>query len=337
MMQIFKFNYSFITVLILLTLLAGCTHQKGNKVGFLLHNLEGRWSTDMAFLEKHAKDEGLELVVKNAGGDENRQLQQAEELIKEGVGVILVVPVNQNTAAGIVRDAHEVGVKVIAYDRIIMNADLDYLLTYQYEEIGQLIAEYTYNKVPRGNYVMLWGDASDNNAQLMRKGQESFLKPYVDRGDINMVYRSYTEGWADVVAYKTMQQVIDFSDQKIDVVMASNDNIGLAALKIFNENKIEKPEVITGQDATLDACRSILADGQTMSVYKSTNQMAKQAIDLAKDVLQGNKIDQVKGSVNNNRKDVPTLFLKPLVVDKTNVYNAVVDDGLYTKEELFDK
>lgn len=314
--------------------LLGCKQKSDTKVGLLLHDMEGRWFTDIEYLKKHASEANLELIVKVANGDENKQLQQAEELVEEGVGVLLVVPVNQNTAAGIVRTAHENGIKVVAYDRIIVNADLDYLITYEYKEIGQMIAEYTYGKVPKGNYVMLWGDASDNNAQLMRQGQEEYLKPYVDNGDIQMVYRSYTEGWMDYVAAKTMQQILDYSDQPIDVVIASNDNIGLAALKVFRNNKIEQPRVITGQDATLDACRSILTDGQTMSVYKSTNQMSKEAISLAKDILQGNKIDKANGFINNNRKDVPTLFLKPLVVDKSNVLNAVVEDGLYTKEEL---
>lgn len=334
-MRIYNPINNLISILFLFVVFSGCTRQSGNKVGLLLHNMEGRWYTDIEFLKKHAADAGLELVVKVADGDENKQLQQAEELSNEGVGVILVVPVNQNTAAGIVRTAHESGIPVIAYDRIILNSDLDYLISYEYEQIGQMIAEYCYNKVLKGNYVMLWGDASDNNAQHMRKGQEEFLKPFVDRGDIKIIYRSYIEGWSDIVAAQTMQKVIDFSDQQIDVVMASNDNIGLGALNVFRKNKIKQPTIITGQDATLESCKSILTDSQTMSVYKSTNQLAKEAIQLAKDILSGNKIDHVKGLVYNNRKDVPALFLQPLIVDKSNLYNVVINDGLYTKEELW--
>jgi D-xylose transport system substrate-binding protein len=333
-MRIFSLTYKNILILFFLVLFSGCVRNSNNKVGLLLHDMEGRWFTDIEFLKKHAADAGLDLVVKVAEGDENKQLQQAKELATEGVGVMLVVPINQNTAAGIVRTAHESGIPVISYDRIIVNSDLDYLISFNYKQIGQMIAKYSYSKVPKGNYVMLWGAASDNNAQLMRKGQEEFLKPYVENGDIKMIYSSYTEEWSDIVAAHTMQKVLDFSDQQIDVVMASNDNIGLAALNVFRKNRIKQPAVITGQDATLDACKSILANGQTMSIYKSTNQMAKEAIQLAKDILQGNKIDRVKGLVNNNRKDVPTLFLEPFIVDKSNLFNIVVNNGLYTKEEL---
>lgn len=325
---------SLIVVLAMVLVLFSCKHHGGKKIGLLLHDLEGRWFTDIEFLEKHAKEAGYELVIKNAEGNENLQLAQANELVEEGVGVILVVAVNQNTAAGIVRTAHDNHIKVIAYDRIIINSDLDYLISYEYKEIGRMIAEYAYSKVPNGNYVMLWGDASDNNARLMREGQEEFLQSYVTSGDIHLVYRTFTDGWSDVVAIQKMQKVVDYSAEPIDVVMASNDNIGLAALKVFNDNNLKIPTVITGQDATLDACKSILKGGQTMSIYKSTNKMAFEAIKLATDIVEDRKVNQVKGLVNNNRKDVPTLFLSPVVVDKTNILRTVVDDGLYSEEEL---
>jgi D-xylose transport system substrate-binding protein len=336
-MRIFNLTISFILILFLFTSSSSCVRHHDKKVGLLLHDMEGRWFTDIEFLKKDAANAGLELVIKVAGGDENKQLHQAEELVNEGVGVLLVVPVNQNTAAGIVRTAHKSHIPVIAYDRIIVNSDLDYLISYDYKQIGQMLAKYSYNKVPEGNYVMLWGDASDNNAQLMRKGEEEFLKPYVDRGDITLIYRSYTEEWSNTIAAQTMQKVVDYSGKRIDVVIAGNDNIGLAALQVIKQSGISYPTLITGQDATLEACKSIINGGMTMSIYKSTNQLASEAIQLAKDILQGKKIEKAKDVVNNNRKDVPAIFLKPVIIDKDNVFNVVINDGLYTKDELLAK
>lgn len=315
--------------------LFSCSSNKGNKVGFLLHQEEGRWSNDIEYLMKHAKAAGVELIIKKANGNESIQLEQARQLVKEGAGVIMVVAVNQNTAAGIVRIAHDANLKVVAYDRVIINCDLDYLITYEYETVGKKLAEYAHQKVPNGDYVMLWGDASDNNARLMRKGQEEYLQQFVDKGDVNLIYRSFTENWSNVNARKAMQKILDFSGHKIDVVIASNDNIGLAALAAFDENNIERPKVITGQDANLNSCRSIVRNGQTVTIYKSTNQMAKEAIDLASNILKGNRITNINGTVFNNRINVPTLFLPPQVVDKTNIDRIVIEDGMYSRDEIY--
>jgi len=309
---------NFIIVIVAL-LFVGCNSVTNNKVGLLIHEMEGRWFSDVKYLEQYASEAGIELIIKNAGNNENLQLAQAEELIKEGVEVIIVVAVNQNTAAGIVRTAHNDGVKVIAYDRIISNADLDYLISYEYAEIGKMQAEYSFSKVPNGNYVMLWGDASDNNAQLMRKGQEEFLKPHIEKGNINIVYQAYVEEWNERNATHIMKKVLEFSDQKIDVVLASNDNIALAVFKTFDMLKMPKPKVITGQDATDEACLSIFKNEQTMTIYKSNKEMAKAAIGLSASLIANDISFATNGLVNNNRKEVPTMYLKPQVVDIKNL------------------
>ncbi|HKM92251.1 MAG TPA: substrate-binding domain-containing protein [Prolixibacteraceae bacterium] len=328
-------NLRILSLMFFVFALTACLDNNSNKIGFLLHDMEGRWFTDIEYIQKHADEAGVQLVIKNAGGNENVQIEQARELVKEGVGVIMVVAVNQNTAAGIVRIAHNARLKVLAYDRIIINSKLDYLISYQYKEIGRKLAEYAYNKVPKGNYVMLWGDASDNNARLMREGQEEFLKPYIEKGDINLIYKAFVEGWSKVNAKKTLQKVVDFSDKSIDVLMVSNDNMALSALSIFDESNIQQPVVITGQDATLDACRSIVRNGQTMTIYKSTNQMAKESIQLAVDIIKGNKINKINGKTNNNRMDVPTLYMPPIVVDKSNINQTVIADGMYSYNDIY--
>jgi D-xylose transport system substrate-binding protein len=296
--------------------------------------MEGRWFTDIEYLKKHAADAGVELIIKVAGGNENLQLEQANQLVKEGVGVFIVIPVNQNTAAGIVRTAHDANLKVIAYDRIIMNSDLDYFLTFEYYDLGLRQAEYAHKKVPKGNYVMLWGDAMDNNARLMRQGQEDYLKPYIESGDVNLIYRTFVEDWAEINAERRMQRVLDFTNEPIDVLIASNDNLALAALDVIVNNNIKQPEVITGQDATIDACRSIMRGGQTMSIYKSTNMMALEAINLAIDIMNQHRISKSIGTFYNNRIDVPTLYLPPAIVDKTNLIETVVGDGMFTYDEI---
>lgn len=332
-----RFYLKFILWIFLLNVIfsLSCSNSNNKKVGLLLHRMEGRWFSDLEYLQKYANDEGLQLIVKNANGDENKQLLQTAELIDEGVGIILVVAVNQNTAAGIVRKAHDAKIKVVAYDRIILNSDLDYLLTYDYGKIGKMMAEYAINKIPKGNYIELWGDASDSNARSMRKSQEKHLQTFVDKGDINLIHRAFIEDWSAKNAAVKMQKILDFTDEQIDVVLASNDIIARSALSVIEKNNCDAKVIITGQDATLESCQSIANNKQSMTIYKSTEKMAKKAIELASQLLNNENIEVASAFINNKRKQVPTFYLDPTIVDKNNLIETVVADGLYTKNQLF--
>lgn len=321
---------------ILLSVMVACNEKQSTKIGFLLHQNEGRWVNDIKYLELFAQENGVEILIKNAEGNEALQLAQADELIQQGVDVILIVAVNQNTAPGIVRKAHKAGIKVIAYDRIIRNSELDYLLSYDYRYIGKLIAEYAAMQSPDGNYVMLWGDASDANALAMRAAQENYLKSYEQNG-LNVVYRSFVDDWSSDNAQMILSRVNDFADKPIDVVLASNDVIAQSALQFYESQSIGRKLIVTGQDATLEACRSIAKNEQSMTIYKPTKQMAKEAINLAIKVSLNNDIEYDFSVMNNGRVDVPTLFLKPVVVTAQNLRETVIADGLYAEKEVYDK
>jgi D-xylose transport system substrate-binding protein len=325
------------SILILFVGFYGCSSKSNDTIGLLLHDMEGRWFTDLEYLQKHASDAGVKLIVKVADGNEKKQLEQAQELVREGVGVMLVVAVNQNTAAGIVRTAHKSNLEVIAYDRIIMNSELDYFISYDYQKLGAMLVEYAYKKVPRGNYVLLYGGSTDNNAQMMKLGQENFLAPFIENGDINAVYRTYTENWDEKNAAERLARVLDFTTEPIDAVIASNDNIAIAALEVFDQKNVKQPKVITGQDAIIEACQSIMNDKQTMTVYKSTNSMAREAISLAVDVMKKQKSTRDFGQTFNGRHNVPTLYLEPQVVDKSNLIEIITGDGMYTMSEIMDQ
>lgn len=313
-----------------------CSSNSGSKkVGFLIHDIEGRWVKDLEYIEKSAKDEGFQLIVKTAGNDEKLQQEQMNELIEEGVKVAFVVAVNQNTAAGIVRQAKKAGVKLIAYDRIIRNSDLDYLITYDYSKVGEIMTKYALERVPKGNYVLLYGDASDANALAIQKVQQEMLKPYVERGAINIIYKTNIEGWEKNYARNQMENVVNFSTLPIDVVLASNDVIAETSADVLRENNLDEGVLITGQDATIEGCRLVAQGRQTMTVYKSTIKMAQEAMAIASKIINGERVKEPQATTFNGRVDVPTFLLEPNYMDKNNLMSTVIADGVFTKEEVY--
>jgi len=113
-----------------------------------------------------------------ADGDQDRQNKQADDFLTQGVNVLVVIPQNSNTAGRIIRSAHENNVPVISYDRLILNSDVDVYITFDNERVGYLQAKGILEKVPSGNYILLGGAASDNNAKLVRAGQMEAIKEY---------------------------------------------------------------------------------------------------------------------------------------------------------------
>src|SRR6266404_5317251 len=156
-------------------------------IGFSMDTVkEERWQRDKDLVEKRAKELGMQVSVQVANGDDNLQVKQAENLLTQGVDVLIVAPHNGEIAASIVEAAHRQGVPVISYDRLIKNSDVDLYVSHQVVKIGQMQAQYALAHVPKGNYVLIGGSPTDNNALLLREGQMNILNPAIDRGDIKI-------------------------------------------------------------------------------------------------------------------------------------------------------
>src|SRR5215831_3523074 len=158
------------------------------RIGFSMDTLkEERWHRDRDLLVARARELGAEVLVQAANGSDALQNAQAENLLTQGVDVLLVAPHNGKTAAVIVEAAHRAGVPVIAYDRLIRDADVDLYVSFDNVRVGELQAEYLVRRRPTGNYVLVGGAPTDNNALLFREGQLKVLQPLVARGDIHIV------------------------------------------------------------------------------------------------------------------------------------------------------
>src|SRR5690606_13990481 len=122
--------------------------------------------------------------TKNAFGDPHTQVKQGKAMIDDGVKVIAVVPEDGKVLAELVQYAGEKGAKIIAYDRMILNCDLDYYISFNSVKVGEMMAEYAISKKPRGKYAIVNGPSSDNNAILVRQGLMNELKPHIASGAI---------------------------------------------------------------------------------------------------------------------------------------------------------
>lgn len=313
-----------------------CQNLNKTKIGFLIPASIGyRWPTDLNYIEQAAAKYDVSVLSLSAENDENLQVKQATELLKEGIDVLIVVPVNSNTSAAIVRNAHEYHVPVIAYERLIKNSDLDYLVTFDSKKIGESMVDFALENKPEGNYVLLWGDPGDVNAHLLREGQEEALKPYVSSGKISIIYRGFIEDWSQENALYLMKEILLFSDKHVDAVITSYDGIARGVQQAYKELDINEKIILTGQDAELPAIHSILNDEMNYTVYKPIKMIAEKSVELAVKLAQKQKVEDISNYLNNGRKQVPMVLLSPQPVTKNTIRETVIADGFYTEEEVF--
>ena len=209
--------------------LAACGRNKqtdaadGKKItiGLAMDTLkEARWQRDRDLFVARAEALGARVLVQAANGDDALQNSQAENLLTQGVDVLVVVPHNAKTAATIVESAHRSNVPVISYDRLILDSDVDLYISVDPTRVGELQGEYAVKHKPKGNYVLIGGAPTDNNARLVRNGQMTALKPAVDRGDVKVVTDQWAKEWQPVEALKIMENALTRTGNKVDAVVS---------------------------------------------------------------------------------------------------------------------
>ena len=308
------------------------------KIGLSLATLrQERWSKERDIFTAEAEKLGAEVIVQSANSDERRQNEQAENMITQGVDVLVVVPKDSVAAAHIVQAAHAEGIKVLSYDRLILESSPDLYISFDNEQVGYLQAEYLLRQKPKGNYFLLGGAPTDNNAHLLRKGQMRALQAAIDGGDIRLVAdgQHWVVNWEPRDALKKTEQVLTQTNNKVDAVVASNDGTAGGVIQALEGQNLAGSVIVSGQDAELAACQRIVKGTQTMTVYKPIHLTATKAAQAAVALAKGETITEATQTVNNGKIDVPSILITPIQVDKANLDEVVIKDGFHTREAVY--
>jgi len=306
----------------------------GIKIGLLLDDLrQERWQRDRDLFVSRAEELHGRVEVRTGEGNPDTQLKAANELLDAGVKVLVVVPNDLEKAVAIVDAAAAKKVPVISYDRLIRGADESLYVSFDNVKVGRMQAEALLGKAPRGNYVLLGGAQTDNNAQLVRDGQMEVLKPAVASGAVKIVAEPWIDRWDAAAAKAEMANILK-KTKNVAAVVASNDSIAKGAIDALTEANLAGKVLVSGQDAELGACQRIVAGTQTMTVYKPLKPLARMAAGAAMSLANGQPIDSLV-KMNNGKKDVPARLLDPIAVDKTSLDVTVISDGYHTRAEVY--
>jgi D-xylose transport system substrate-binding protein len=279
-----------------------------------------------------------EILYSNADQDATKQQSQAEAALTNGAEVMVLDPVDAKAAGSIANMAKSRGVPVISYDRLVLDAPVDYYVSFDNERVGNLQGKALVDKLKAdgkgtGTIVMINGSPTDNNATLFKKGAHS----EIDGSGLVVGAEYDTPDWSPDRAQQEMEQAITrLGRANIVGVYAANDGTGGGAIAAMKAAGFSPIPPTTGQDAELAAIQRIIAGEQYMTIYKAIKPEAEKTAELAVALVRGEEPPDglVTGTTNNGVSDVPSVVLDPVAVTAANVKDTIVADGFWTVAQI---
>jgi D-xylose transport system substrate-binding protein len=323
-------------ILVVILLAAGCSRKPEITIGFSVGPSHERWEKDIDYFSARIINSGATLYVSEAENSHAKQMEQVRDLLKKKIDVLVIVPVDSRRASEIVRLAHDNDVRVIAYDRIINNSDLDFYISFDNMKVGEMQAEYLTRIKPQGRYAILGGDAGDNNSILLRLGQMNVLQPFVESRNISVVIDEYIRDWSGAEAFRLIDTYLEANPGGLDAIVASNDHIAEGAFNALLKHNMARKVLLSGQDAEAQACIRIAQGNQTMTVYKYIETLATVSASAALALAKGEPVMNTQLSVNNGKVMVPSILLSSMVsVHPENIRMTVIADGYMNESMVF--
>ncbi|WJV44328.1 multiple monosaccharide ABC transporter substrate-binding protein [Streptomyces flavofungini] len=329
---------------------------KGGTIGLAMPTKASeRWIADGRNMAEQFKKAGYETDLQYGDDKVENQVAQLENMITKGHRLLVVAAIDGSALTDVLARAHDAGIPVISYDRLILGtAHVDYYASFDNERVGELQGQYIVDRLGLGepargadekfNVELFAGSPDDNNTKYFWNGALKVLKPYLDSGQLvvrsgqKRMSQATTLRWDGGTAQKRMDDLIskNYGDRKVDAVLSPYDGISIgviSALKSAGYSGKDLP-VVTGQDAELASVKSIIRGEQTQTVFKDTRELAAQAVRMGDAVLNGRK-PKVNNTTDydNGEKTVPAFLLKPVSVDRKNT-DLLVREGYFTAGQL---
>jgi D-xylose transport system substrate-binding protein len=319
---------------------------KAPRIGFLLKTMqEARYQTDKALFVARAESNGAQVVFDSSGNDELLQLQQVEKMLEDGIDVIVLQPVNTQTAGALVNLAHENGVKVVGYDSMLQNGPLDAMVMQDSWSVGRLQAEAMVNWLEStrgkvtGRVALIRGQPGDANAAALSSGALEVIAKHP--GIDVIVDRSHVD-WSPDMARETAETLLVEYDNAIDAFICNNSGLAFGVLAALRDEGLASTAKIfvAGSDADLRNVRLVAANVQALEIWKPIKPLAFRAADLAIEIAkapESNIVDIIGEHklIDNGFGKIPTIITPVFAVSKDTIDKTLIEGGFYTREQVY--
>lgn len=292
-----------------------------------------RWQKDINILTSKAEEYGFVVEVANAYENADKQSQQIKTLADEGALAIFILPYNKEGLSEAIEYAKDKDVIVIAYDRLINNADVDAYVSFDNVSVGEKMAQALIDEVPQGNYVIINGSPKDNNAFMFNDGFYHVLEPYIESGDITIIREVWSDNWREEYGTQAVLELLE-EGVEIDAIIGANDRLAEGAISVLSQYGLVGSIPVVGHDADVSACQRIVEGKQLMTVYKPIKNLAEGSVDLVVHMLNNREIPADE-TIANGLKDVPYYKFDVISVHAENMDETVIKDLFHREDDIY--
>lgn len=303
-----------------------------NKVAFIISTeKEERYEKDKRYFFDEAQKLGLEVIFASSNNDQERQNEQVIKALREGAKVIVIQPVDSFKAKKAVEFAKSVQATVIAYDRIIYDADVDYYITHDSLLVGIIQARECVN-FPKEfkNVIVIAGGKNHSVAKQIVTGNLMILEKYPN---VKVVGVYYHENWDESESYRTVKDILK-ANKQIDCILANNSSLARGAIKALEESTVDPRKIfIAGADADLQNIRLIVQGKQKVEILKDIEVLARTAAKISHEILSG-RSPKFHTKLNNGKIDVKVINIPVELISRENI-EILIKRGFHKKEDIY--
>lgn len=285
-------KHPFLLVWLTLIVLCGCTSsgkQKKHVIGLSQCMLDDAWRqamiNDMRIEASNYDD--VEIIIKDAQNNNETQIQQIRDLIRQKVDVLIISPYQSEPITAVAEEAYRAGIPTIITDRKVNTDQYTSFVGANNYEIGLAAGNYAANYLPPNAIILeIWGLTQTSPAQERHKG---FVDALREREDLS--FRKIEGQWLVDTARMELQK-LEYPEQ-IDFVYAHNDMMAIAAREYFMAwDSIRGRELrIIGVDAVAGAGLEAVEDGRINASFLYPTG-GEQVIRTAMRIIQGEPVDK---------------------------------------------
>ena len=310
-----------------------------------------RWNQDGANMKAQLEEKGYEVDLQYAGNDVAVQVSQLENMIANGVDILVIASIEGDSLGTVLAQAKEAEIPVIAYDRLIMNTDaVSYYATFDNYLVGTIQGNFIVDALDLENaegpfnIEMVTGDPGDNNVNFFFGGAIDVLQPYIDAGKLVVPSGQMTKdevattNWATDAAQARFENILSshYADgTTLHAILASNDSTALGAVNALAANYTGEYPVVTGMDGDIANVAHVIDGTQSMTVFKDTRTLAGKVVEMVDAIMAGGEapINDTE-SYDNGTGIIPSYLCEPVVVTAENYEEVLIESGYYTAEDL---
>lgn len=285
-------KHPFLLVWLTLIVLCGCTSsgkQKKHVIGLSQCMLDDAWRqamiNDMRIEASNYDD--VEIIIKDAQNNNETQIQQIRDLIRQKVDVLIISPYQSEPITAVAEEAYRAGIPTIITDRKVNTDQYTSFVGANNYEIGLAAGNYAANYLPPNAIILeIWGLTQTSPAQERHKG---FVDALREREDLS--FRKIEGQWLVDTARMELQKLEH--PEQIDFVYAHNDMMAIAAREYFMAwDSIRGRELrIIGVDAVAGAGLEAVEDGRINASFLYPTG-GEQVIRTAMRIIQGEPVDK---------------------------------------------